>query len=145
MQTLVPARGSAVANAVYSVLDPIPFGCFVAALVFDIAYARTAEILWTKAAAWLIVIGLLAAVLPRLIQLARVWITGRRVATRADRLAFWLDAAAIVAAIFNAFVHGRDAYAVVPAGPWLSLLTVALLVAARLVSTTSAARTGADA
>ena len=40
---------------------------------------------------------------------------------------------AIVVAIFNAFVHSRDAYAVIPAGVWLSVLTVVLLAAAQIV------------
>jgi uncharacterized membrane protein len=118
---------SPVANAIYSVLNPIPFGCFVAALIFDILYARTAVMLWDKGAAWLIVFGLLIAVLPRLINLAQVWITSRAIALRADRIDFWLNLLAIVAAIVNAFVHSRDAYAVVPAGVWLSACTVILL------------------
>jgi uncharacterized membrane protein len=118
---------SPVANAIYSVLNPIPFGCFVAALIFDILYARTAVMLWDKGAAWLIVFGLLIAVLPRLINLAQVWITSRAIALRADRIDFWLNLLAIVAAIVNAFVHSRDAYAVVPAGVWLSVCTVILL------------------
>ncbi|HEX2596078.1 MAG TPA: hypothetical protein VHL61_06435 [Luteimonas sp.] len=126
-------RRSAVADVVFGLLDPIPFGCFVAALVFDVVYIRTAVMLWDKAAAWLIVIGLLAAVIPRLVNLAQVWITSRHVASGADRIAFWLDLLAIVAAIFNAFVHSRDAYAVVPAGVWLSACTVALLAVSRVV------------
>ena len=131
-------RRSIVANAVYGLLDPIPFGCFVAALIFDILYARTAELLWDKGAAWLITFGLLFAVVPRLVNLAQVWIVGRRpstgpAATRTDKLDFWLNLFAIVAAIFNAFVHSRDAYAVVPAGVWLSICTVLLLSVAHVV------------
>ena len=38
-----------------------------------------------------------------------------------------LKFAGIVLAIFNAFVHSRDAYAVMPAGLWLSIATVLLL------------------
>lgn len=133
MHSPAPPRRSAVANAVFGVLDPIPFGCFTAALVFDIVYARSAQVMWTKAAAWLIVIGLLAAVVPRLVNLAQVWFTSRRGSTSADRVDFWLNLLAIVAAIFNAFVHSRDAYAVVPAGQWLSLLTVALIAIGRVV------------
>ena len=86
-----------------------------------------AELLWDKGAAWLIVFGLLFAVIPRLVNLAQVWITSRHTALRADKLDFWLNLFAIVAAIFNAFVHSRDAYAVVPAGVWLSACTVILL------------------
>ena len=128
-----PSR-SVVASALYGLLNPIPFGCFVGALVFDILYVRTAVILWDKAAAWLIVIGLLAAIVPRLVNLAQVWIVSRQGTTGAQRLDFWVNVLAIVAATFNAFVHSRDAYAVVPAGVWLSVCTVALLSIGHVVA-----------
>jgi uncharacterized membrane protein len=118
---------SVVAESIYGLLNPIPFGCFVAALIFDIIYSETAVMLWDKGAAWLIVFGLLFAVVPRLINLMQVWVTSRRTATRTDKLDFWLNLVAIVLAIVNAFVHSRDAYAVVPAGLWLSVCTVILL------------------
>ena len=120
-------RRSIVAESIYGLLNPIPFGCFVAALIFDVIYSKTAVMLWDKGAAWLIVFGLLFAVVPRLVNLMQVWITSRRTATRTDKLDFWLNLFAIVVAIVNAFVHSRDAYAVVPAGLWLSVCTVILL------------------
>ena len=120
-------RRSIVAESIYGLLNPIPFGCFVAALIFDIIYSETAVMLWDKAAAWLIVFGLLFAVVPRLVNLAQVWVTSRQTATRTDKLDFWLNLVAIVVAIVNAFVHSRDAYAVVPTGIWLSVCTVILL------------------
>jgi uncharacterized membrane protein len=121
------SRRSIVAESIYGLLNPIPFGCFVAALIFDIIYSETAVMLWDKGAAWLIVFGLLFAVVPRLVNLTQVWITSRRTATRTDKLDFWLNLLAIVVAIVNAFVHSRDAFAVVPTGLWLSVCTVILL------------------
>jgi uncharacterized membrane protein len=120
-------RRSIVAESIYGLLNPIPFGCFVAALIFDIIYSKTAVMLWDKGAAWLIVFGLLFAVVPRLVNLTQVWITCRRTATRTDKLDFWLNLFAIVVAIVNAFVHSRDAFAVVPTGLMLSVCTVILL------------------
>jgi uncharacterized membrane protein len=120
-------RRSGVAEGIYGLLNPIPFGFFVAALIFDILYVETAVILWDKAAAWLIVFGLLFAVVPRFINLTQVWITGRRFASRTEKLDFWLNLCGICVAIVNAFVHSRDAYAVVPTGVWLSACTVLLL------------------
>ena len=120
-------RRSIVAESIYGLLNPIPFGCFVAAMIFDILYSETAVMLWDKGAAWLIVFGLLFAVVPRLVNLTQVWVTSRRTATRTDKLDFWLNLFAIVVAIVNAFVHSRDAYAVVPTGMWLSVCTVILL------------------
>jgi uncharacterized membrane protein len=125
--SLPEPRRSIIAESIYGLLNPIPFGCFVAALVFDVIYSKTAVILWDKAAAWLIFFGLLFAVVPRLVNLTQVWITSRLSTTRADRLDFWLNLFAIVVAIVNAFVHSRDAYAVVPTGILLSVCTVVLL------------------
>jgi uncharacterized membrane protein len=133
MSSIATPHRSVVASAIYGLLNPIPFGCFVAALIFDITYAHTADILWDKSAAWLIVLGLLFAVIPRLINLVQIWITSRRWATGAEKLDFWLNLLAIVAAIFNAFVHSRDAYSSIPAGVWLSACTVVLLALGRLV------------
>jgi uncharacterized membrane protein len=126
-------RRSIVAESIYGLLNPIPFGCFVAALIFDIIYSETAVMLWDKGAAWLIVFGLLFAVVPRLVNLTQVWVTSRRTATRTDKLDFWLNLLAIVVAIVNAFVHSRDAYAVVPTGLWLSVCTVILLSIGNIV------------
>jgi uncharacterized membrane protein len=126
-------RRSIIAESIYGLLNPIPFGCFVAALIFDIIYSKTAVMLWDKGAAWLIVFGLLFAVVPRLVNLTQVWVTSRRTATRTDKLDFWLNLFAIVVAIVNAFVHSRDAYAVVPTGLWLSVCTVILLSIGNIV------------
>jgi uncharacterized membrane protein len=127
------SRPAVVVSAVYGLLNPIPFGCFVAALVFDIAYDRSAVILWDKAAAWLIAIGLLFAIVPRVINLVRVWITRRRQVTWAQQIDFWLYLLAIVAAIFNSLVHSRDAYGSMPMGVWLSACTVILIAAGQMV------------
>lgn len=127
MSTRPEPRRSIVAAGIYGLLNPIPFGCFVAALIFDIIYSENAVMLWDKGAAWLIVFGLLFAVVPRLVNLTQVWVTYRSSVTRMDKLDFWLNLFAMVAAIVNAFVHSRDAYAVVPSGLWLSVCTVILL------------------
>ncbi len=126
-------RRSAIAKAIYDLLNPIPFGFFVAALIFDLVYARSGVVLWGKGAAWLVTFGLLFAVVPRLINLVQVWITSRRSAMSPDKLDFWLNLFAIAAAIVNAFVHSRDAYAIVPAGVWLSACTVILLSIGHIV------------
>ena len=132
MNSHQPLR-SLVADSLYGLLNPIPFGFFVAALIFDIIYFRSGEVLWNKGAAWLLTFGLLFAIVPRLINLVQVWLTSKQWATRADRLDFWLNLVAIGAAILNAFVHSRDAYATMPAGVWLSVCTVVLLSIGRIL------------
>lgn len=142
MQTRVAPRRNVVARAIYGLLNPIPFGCFVAALIFDAIYASTGVILWMKGAAWLILFGLLFAIVPRVVNLVQVWITSRRDTCPGERVDFWLNLVAIVVAIFNAFVHSRDAYAVVPAGVWLSAATVLLLAISHIVIAVKASDRG---
>jgi uncharacterized membrane protein len=143
MSLHTPPHRSIFAESIYGLLNPIPFGCFVAALIFDIIYSETAVMLWDKGAAWLIVFGLLFAVVPRLVNLMQVWITSRRTASRTDKLDFWLNLFAIVVAIVNAFVHSRDAYAVVPTGLMLSVCTVILLSIGNIVIAVQRAARGA--
>jgi uncharacterized membrane protein len=127
-----PSRFS-LASAVFDLLDPIPFGFFVATLIFDIIYAKSANILWMKGAAWLVSIGLVFAIIPQLINLYRVWFDKRRVRTGSYTINFWLNVIAIVAALLNAFVHSRDAYAVMPDGLWLSAVTVIAMGLGRIL------------
>jgi uncharacterized membrane protein len=124
---------SKAASVVFDLLDPIPYGFFIGALIFDVIYAKSAEVLWFKAAAWLIALGLLFAVVPRLFNLQRVWFPIGQQRATGEVAGFWMNLFAVVAAIANAFVHSRDAYGVMPEGLWLSCLTVALLVVAKVL------------
>lgn len=132
MQTHPNSARRGIATALYELLNPIPLGFFVAAWIFDILYMKTFINMWTDAANWLIVLGLFIAVIPRLINLVQVWTGPKSVAESAHKLHFWLNLLAIVLAIFNAFIHSRDAYAVVPAGVILSTLVVVLLLLANV-------------
>ena len=136
---------SVAANAAFGLLNPIPFGFFIAALIFDTVYANTGESMWNKSAAWLIAIGLVFAVVPRLINLMQVWVTSRHTALATDKLDFWLNLIAVIVAIFNSFVHSRDAYAVVPEGLWLSAFTVFLLCIGNLLVSVRGITTTRDA
>jgi len=133
MKTATHTSRFSITSAIFDVLDPIPFGFFVGALIFDIIYSNTYTVLWVKAAAWLISIGLVIAIIPQLINLGRTWFGKRGIRTRNLAINFWLQVVAIVAALFNAFVHSRDAYGTMPAGVWLSVLTVLALVIGRIV------------
>ncbi|MGJ7913917.1 DUF2231 domain-containing protein [Massilia sp. LXY-6] len=127
-----PSRFS-ITSAIFNLLDPIPFGFFVAVLIFDIIYAKTANVMWVKSAAWLVSIGLVIAIIPQLINLGRVWFGKHRVRTTGMTINFWLNVVAIIAALFNAFVHSRDAYAVIPAAVWLSIVTVLAMGIGRII------------
>ena len=119
---------SAFVVGLYALLEPLPLGFFVAAWLFDIIYLQTFVIMWTKSASWLIAIGLVLAILPRLISLVYLF----RGLYPSEKTHFWLSLLAIVLAIVNAFIHSRDAYAVVPMGVTLSTLVVVVLLIANL-------------
>ncbi|PIJ46743.1 DUF2231 domain-containing protein [Tatumella sp. OPLPL6] len=123
-----------------NLLDPAAYGAFVAGFCFDIIYFMTQEIFWVKGASWLNFFGLLFAIIPRLINLYQVWVSHSVSRLLAARRSFWLNALAIIVAIFNAFVHSRDAWGVMPAGLVLSGVTVALLVLAVLNNALSTPR-----
>ncbi|WP_144637766.1 hypothetical protein [Bordetella genomosp. 13] len=133
MRSLALQCRSRLATAIFDLLDPIVFGLFVAGLIFDVIYASSPIVMWVKGAAWLVSLALVFAIIPRLINLAHVWIVSRRTVSGAERLDFWLNLLAIIVGIVNAFVHTRDAYGVMPMGMWLSAITVALLCLGRIV------------
>ncbi|MCH9298374.1 DUF2231 domain-containing protein [Pantoea allii] len=119
---------SAVAVTLYALLEPVPLGFFVAAWLFDIIYMKTYIILWSISASWLIAIGLVIAILPRVISLVYMFLGS----TAPEKTHFWLSLVAVLLAIANAFIHSRDAYAVVPTAAVLSTLVVILLLLANV-------------
>ncbi|AMM16329.1 MAG: hypothetical protein M3O74_02010 [Pseudomonadota bacterium] len=127
-----PRYRSRLATSLFDLLNPIPYGLFVGTLIFDIIYAITENVFWAKGAAWLVTVGLIFAIIPRFINLGHVWFGYRYAGKNRERLAFWLNLLGIVAAIVNAFVHSRDAYAQVPLSVILSVITVALLILAQI-------------
>ena len=133
MKADYPSSRFSLPSAIFTLLDPIPFGMFVATLIFDIIYAKTGEILWVKGAAWLVSMGLVFAILPQIINLFMVFVGKTRVRTRGQVINFWLNVVAIIAALVNAFVHSRDAYATMPDGLWLSILTVLAMAIGRII------------
>ena len=48
-------------HPLHAMLVPIPIVCFVATLVTDIVYWRTAAMLWADMSAWLLVVGLIVS------------------------------------------------------------------------------------
>jgi uncharacterized membrane protein len=115
-------------HPIHAMLVPIPIACFVGTLVTDLAYWQTANMQWANFSVWLLTIGLIVSVF---VVIAGVidFFGDRRI--RALNAA-WIhgigNAIALVIAIFNAFIHSRDAYtSVVPTGLILSLITVLIL------------------
>ena len=50
-------------HPIHPMLVPFPIVCFIGALITDIVYWQTAEMMWTDISAWLLLVGLTMGVL----------------------------------------------------------------------------------
>jgi uncharacterized membrane protein len=115
-------------HPIHPMLVPIPIVCFIGALVSDIVYAVSAEMMWADLSAWLLVVGLIGGVLAGIAGLTDL--LGNRL-IRAQPPA-WPHAigniVVLVLAFFNLLIHSRDAWtSVMPTGLILSIITVLIL------------------
>jgi uncharacterized membrane protein len=103
-------------HPVHAMLVPIPIVCFVGALVTDVAYWRTADMLWADFSAWLLTAGLVVSIFAVIAGLVD-FLGERRIRTLRQAWIHGLgNGLALLLAILNALVHTRDAYtSVVPA------------------------------
>ena len=133
MVSTVPRRYAPAFHPVHALLLGGALTLFLGGLLSDIGYARTYEIQWQNFASWLIAGALVvngAALVCALLAL----LPGRRTAAALPH--FVLLLATWVVGFFNALMHARDAWASMPGGLVLSVITVAL----GLVATFFAAR-----
>ena len=125
-----PQSTAAIAgHPIHVMLVPFPIVCFTLALLTDIAYWRTSNMMWTEFSAWLllggIAFGVLAAVFGAIDFFASRGIRAQRPA--------WPhaigNAVALVLAFINNLIHSADGWtSVVPWGLTLSALTVLVLL-----------------
>jgi uncharacterized membrane protein len=113
-------------RAIHQMLVPFSVAYLVGAFVTDLAYWRTAEVMWERFSVWLIAAGLVIAGIAAITAVIDLLISRRRPA--------WFRALAYVVAIalsiVNVLVHSRDGYtAVVPTGLALSGVVTILLLA----------------
>ena len=111
-------------------LVPFPITCFIGALLTDLAYLASANIMWSNFSIWLITVGLVMGSLAALTGIID-YAGDRRVRTaRPATPHMILNIGVFVIELFNAFVHSRDGWtSVVPTGLTLSVVSVMLLAA----------------
>jgi uncharacterized membrane protein len=120
---------SVVRRPIHPTIVCVPFTCFIGALLTDVVYLNTAQMMWADFSAWLVTAGVILgwlAVIGGIVDLV-----GRRYDERPGLI--WVYAIgyliALVLATFNMFVHTRDAWtSVVPWGLALSAATVVVLL-----------------
>src|SRR3954451_4289737 len=125
-----PASTARIAgHPIHPMLVPFPIVCFTGALLTDIAYARTADIMWSNFCAWLLAAGIIMGVLAALAGMID-FIGNRRVRAQKPAWPHLLGNLVVLAlALWNTFVHSRDAWtSVMPTGLILSALTVAVML-----------------
>ncbi len=107
------------------VLVSFPIACFTSALITDIAYAQTANMLWADFSDWLLALAMAGGVLAAIAGLVDL------IANRRRRVLPVVVGSLVVLALglLNNFVHSRDAWtSVVPMGLALSALTVLVVL-----------------
>ncbi len=139
MQTTIPADGQTLSpssstmrvtkHPIHSTLASFPIACFTGALLTDLAYWHTAEMMWADFSAWLLFTGLVMGGLAALAELIGLF-SNRFIRSISSA---WLHMAGTIVvlllALFNSFIHSRDAWtSVVPTGLTLSALTVIVML-----------------
>jgi uncharacterized membrane protein len=115
---------------IHPLLLPYPAACFIGALFTDIAYWRTAEMMWADVSAWLLAVGMilgLVTVIAGLIDLLRGRLTRGPQPVWPYLLGVLL---VLVLSLVNTLIHTRDAWtSVVPWGLALSAIVGLILCA----------------
>jgi uncharacterized membrane protein len=116
-------------HPIHPMLVPFPIACFVGTLLTDIAYWRTAEMMWANFSSWLVSAGVVTGLVAAIAGL--VDFVGDRSIRRTGPA--WPhvigNVVVMMIAIVNMFIHTRDAWtSVVPWGLALSAVTVLLLL-----------------
>lgn len=126
------------------ILASFPIACFTCALVTDIAYVQTTNMMWADFSAWLLAVGMAGGVVAAVAGLVSL-MAGRR--GRMQRSVWPIVVGSLlvlVIAFFNNLVHSRDAWtSVMPTGLALSAATVLLMLATAWLAASADRRRGA--
>jgi uncharacterized membrane protein len=116
-------------HPIHPILITLPIGLFVAVLLFDLIFWRTAEEMWARGALWLLGAGLVAAALAAVAGVTD-FLGDRRIRALGDA---WQHAIGnvimVLIQLFSFYQRYRyGASAVVPLGLILSLVAVCILL-----------------
>ncbi len=128
MSANIDHEGGVPLHPVHAVLLAGSLPLFLGTLLSDWSYGATYEVQWTNFASWLLAGALVFsgfALLWSLVELLRADRRGRQ-----RLLTFLLLLATWVVGFLNTLVHAKDAWAVMPEAPILSIIVLALAVAA---------------
>lgn len=116
-------------HPIHPMLVPIPIACFVGVLLTDLAYWRTANIMWADFSACLVSTGVVVGLLAALVGLVD-FAGNRRIRAQAPAWPHVIgNVLALGLAILNMLVHTHDAWtSVVPWGLTLSAAVVLVLL-----------------
>jgi uncharacterized membrane protein len=115
-------------HPLHPMLVPVPIVCFIGALLTDVMYFLTAEMMWADFSAWLLVVGVIIGVLAAIAGIVDL-LNSRAIRSLTPAWSHALgNVVVLVLAFFNALIHTRDAWtSVVPTGLILSIITVLIL------------------
>ncbi|HEY0206988.1 MAG TPA: DUF2231 domain-containing protein [Acetobacteraceae bacterium] len=125
-------------HPILRLLAAFPIACFTCALFTDLAYVQTANIMWVNFSDWLLAVGMAGGVVAAVAGTLTLVANRRRRTQRFNWAVALGSLVVLVIALFNNFVHSRDAWtSVMPTGLALSAATVvAVLVTAWLAANT---------
>ncbi len=123
-------------HPILRILASFPIACFTCALVTDIAYVQTTNMMWADFSAWLLAAGMACGVVAAVAGLVSLAVNRHGRTQRSVWPVVLGSLLVLVTAFFNNLVHSRDAWtSVMPTGLALSVVTVLIvLVTAWLVS-----------
>lgn len=130
MQKTIRVRSIAqiAGHPIHPMLVPIPIAAFVGALLTDIAYVASAEIMWANFSSWLLLVGVIFGVIAAIAGL--IDFLGNRLVRALPPAWPHLigNAVVLILAIVNLMIHMRDGWTSVwPTGLVLSGITALIL------------------
>jgi uncharacterized membrane protein len=127
-ETLIASTAQIARRPIHPMLVPVPIVCFIGALITDIMYLVTAEMMWADFSAWLLSVGFIIGVLAAIAGLID-FLSNRLIRTQGVALLHLIgNLVVLILAFFNLLIHTRDAWtSVVPVGLILSIITVLIL------------------